>query len=303
MSRNLWYVSVILLSFGCASKPKMGSREPSSAPMLCQNLHRMEIHSHRGAWDRPENMMSAFNRAISQGADFVEMDLQISKDNQIIVAHDAYMKDECLDTKGQPLPKRVYYRDMTVAQIKTYDCGSRVRAGRSVPGEKISTLAEVLAELKDRHTNKGTPLGLNIEIKYNPTQPQFYPSREFYVDRILEVIDRSGIDTSRTMIQSFDVGVLQVVRQKRASFKLSPLLGEALDGVQIAKDLKAELVTPHFGLVSPEMLSKYHENGIRVVPWTVNHPEQALQMIEWGADGIITDYPEWIDFTKRFCGN
>ncbi|WII73065.1 glycerophosphodiester phosphodiesterase family protein [Bdellovibrio sp. 22V] len=292
---------ILIFSIGCASTSPTPQRQPSSAPLLCQNISRMEIHSHRGAWDRPENMLSAFHRGVEQGADFIEMDLQVSKDNQLVVAHDVFMKDECLDAHGKSLPQRVYYRNMTVQEIKSYDCGSKVKTGTPVPGEKISTLTEVIKSLKNRKTSRGLPLGLNIEIKYNPTQPQYYPSRDFYVDRLLEVLDQTQVNPGQVMVQSFDVEILKVVRKKRPSIRLSPLFGDAKNALQIAKDLNVELITPHYGQVSPAMLASFHSNGIRVIPWTVNYPEEALKLVEWGVDGLITDHPEWIDFTKKFC--
>jgi glycerophosphoryl diester phosphodiesterase len=267
----------------------------------------MEIHAHRGASDRPENMMTAFLRAVDQGADFVEMDLQISRDDKIIVAHDAFMKKECRDAQGNAIPNQIFYRDMTLKKIKTYNCGSIVTRGIPVPGEKISSLAEVLAGLKDKKTDRGLPLKLNIEIKYNPTQPQYYPNREFYVFTILKTIEDSKIDPAQVMIQSFDIEILKVVRAKRPDLRLSPLLSEADGGVKIAQDLRAELVTPHFSQVSPEMLKEFHTptaihpRGIKVVPWTVNDPENATKLIEWGVDGLITDSTEWLSFAKSFC--
>jgi glycerophosphoryl diester phosphodiesterase len=302
---------VFLLLAACATPSEVNSpRNPSSfsTQAKCADLKAIEIHAHRGAWDHPENMMTAFLRAVDQGADFVEMDLQISQDDQIVVAHDAYMKRECRDSKNNPVPEQTFYRKMTLEKIKTYDCGSVVPRGLPVPGEKISTLAEVLEGLRNKMTTRGVPIKFNIEIKYNPTQPEYYPAREFYVDRILEVIEKSGIEAARIMIQSFDVDTLKVVRLKRTDLRLSPLLSDAKGGVKIAQALKAELVTPHFSQVSPEMLAEFHAptsthpHGIKVVPWTVNDPENAGQLLQWGVDGLITDNPEWLSFAKGFCG-
>lgn len=309
--KRILFAGICFISWGCATRPSP-ERTPSSSTSLapaemCRTLTKLEIHSHRGAWDRPENMMSAFLRAIDQGADYIEMDLQISADDEIIVAHDAYMKKECRDFLGNPIGN-IFYRKMTTKQIKSFDCGSYVPKGATVRGERISTLAEVLAQLKDKRTTKGEPLKLNLEIKYNPAQPQNYPEREFYVSRVLDTLDRSGIQPNQVMIQSFDVGILKEVRKRRRDLRLSPLLSDVKNGVAIAQELRAELVTPHYGQVTPEMLKQFHAatavhpQGIKVVPWTVNDPENARRLIEWGVDGLITDNPEWFQFAEGFCG-
>lgn len=307
-----WFLGFCVLIAGCTTaQPLVGSssRNPSSLSSLelCQRLNSLEIHAHRGAWDRPENMMQAFLRAIDQGADYIEMDLQITKDDHIVVAHDAFMKKECRDAQGKEIHGQVFYRQMTLETVKTYDCGSVVTRGAPVPGEKIPTLIEVLNSLKLKTAKSGRPLKLNIEIKFNPTQPQYYPSREFYVGRILATITESGIEPSRVMIQSFDIDILRLVRAKRADLRMAPLFSDLANGVKIAQELKADLITPHFDKVDPTMLAAFHQKsithpgGIKVVPWTVNDPDKAKQLIEWGVDGLITDNPEWFDFAKSFC--
>lgn len=300
MTRILMMTFVLSLT-ACAGNSVKTERAPSSAVGLCQTLKAFEIHSHRGAVDRPENMMTAFRRAVDLGADWVEMDLQISLDDQVIVAHDAYMKGECLAENGQPLPERVYFREMTVAQIKKYDCGSKVHSGQAAPGERISTLQEVLHELEPLRTRRGQPLKLNLEIKYNPTQPRFYPDRGTYAERVLATIDASGWPEDRLMIQSFDVDILRVIRSRRPSLLLSPLLSDASQGVEIAQSLRTKLVTPHYGQVSADRLREFHAAGIRVIPWTVNRVDEAMSMIERGVDGVITDQPDLFLFAERFC--
>lgn len=278
-----------------------GGAQGLSEAKICQNLSQMEIHSHRGASDRPENMLTAFHRAVKQGADLVEMDLQFSKDNQLVVAHDAYLKPECLDKYGRVPSDKVFFRNLTVDQIKEFDCGSRVKSGQAVPGERISTLSEVLESLRFSQTTSGQDLGLNIEIKYNPTQPQFYPPRDVYIEELLRVLDQSGIETSRLMVQSFDIEILKVLRERRKDLTISPLLSNVKDGLEIARELQAELITPHVSQVSPAMLKIFRKDHVRVVPWTVNKWEEILKVIEMGVDGAITDRPDLFHHLRLKC--
>jgi glycerophosphoryl diester phosphodiesterase len=244
-------------------------------------------------------MLTAFLRSVELGADVIEMDLQITKDDHVVVAHDANLKQECLPENS---PKKdVFFRDLKLAEVKTFDCGSRVRVGQPVPGEKISTLAEILKETRVSLTHRGRPLGYNIEIKYNPTQPQFYPSRSHYVDLLLKVLDESKIENSRLLVQSFDVEILRVLREKRPEIRISPLLSDVKDGLQIAQMLKTDLITPHVGQLSPQMLEAFHKAGVQVIPWTVNTLEEVLRVIELGADGAITDHADLFRMAQRMC--
>ncbi len=247
-------------------------------------------------------MISAFERGVDRGADLIELDLQISKDDQVIVAHDAFLRADCLDSRGKELKERIFFRDLTLAQIKTFDCGSNSKTGSPVPGEKVPTLGEVFKVLKNRTTSRGRPIGLNIELKYNPTQPQFYPSRDVYAALVLKEVGDSGWDSSRLLLQSFDVGILEMLRSQGAEYRLSPLLSQAKDGIATARRLRTDTVTPHYGQVTPETIRDFHLAGLRVIPWTVNTPEDAKRMIDLGVDGLITDRLDLFLLSGYFCG-
>ncbi|MBX3040183.1 MAG: hypothetical protein KF789_05670 [Bdellovibrionaceae bacterium] len=281
--------------------PRQPAANRSSALQRCDILDRLEIHAHRGSNDRPENMISAFERGVDRGADFIELDLQISKDNQVIVAHDAFLRSDCLDSRGKSLSSQVFFRNLSVTEIKTFDCGSASKIGRLSPGEKVPTLAEVFRALKDRVTLQGKPVGLNIELKYNPSQPQFYPDRQTYAALVLKVVRESGWDPSRLLLQSFDVGILETLRAQGAEYRLSPLLSEVKDGIAKAKGLRTDTVTPHYGQVTPEMIENFHRAGLRVIPWTVNEVDDAKRMIDLGVDGVITDRLDLFLISKYFC--
>lgn len=300
---------------GCSSAPTAApaaaGRAPASAETslrLCENLRRMVLHSHRGAADRPENMLTAFHRAVDLGADVVEMDLQVSRDakprhSMLVVAHDHWLKEECVRADGQPQNGRVYYRDLTLAQIQSFDCGSKVKTGQPVPGEKISSLLQVLQSLDGRVTRKGQPLGFNIEIKYNPTlSPRYYPPRPEYVGLLLAALDEARIANDRILVQSFDIDVLRELRRQRPGIRLAALLPDIKVGMDVARELNLDLITPHISQVSPASLKEFHDRRIQVIPWTVNRPDEALRAIELGTDGVITDQPDLYVFAEKFCG-
>jgi glycerophosphoryl diester phosphodiesterase len=282
-------------------------RMPTNSSIDSTTKKPFMVHAHRGVAHLPENMMSAFMCSAQYGADMIEMDLQITKDNKIIVAHDVYFKDECSYPNGRPVEsKKVFFRDHTLEQVQKFDCGSRTKnTVQPVPGEGISSLAEVLAALENTLTWNKKPIGFNIEIKYNPTLPQFYPSREKYAYEIMKVIDASGIDYSRIMIQSFDFEILEEVRKIHSDVRLSPLVGDEKvlhKALVLIKKLNTDMITPHYSFVTPAMLEIFQkENGIQVVPWTVNTPEIKEQLLQMGIDGVITDNLQMFRSTNGIC--
>lgn len=274
---------------------------------MCARLQRMRIQAHRGAADWPENMLTAFRQAVVLGADDVEMDLQVTAEPaQLVVAHDPYVKSECRDKRGNEFPQQLFYRDLSLDQIQEFDCGSVVTKGHAVPGEKVSSLHEVLTALAPLRTRRGQPLGFNIEIKYNSDQPQYYPPRKIYVGLLLDVLDslRRQISPSRLIIQSFDVEILKELRQKRQDLRLSPLLPDVKNALMLVQDLRTDLITPHISQVSQQMLAELHsaQPRVDVIPWTVNSREDAEALIRWGADGAITDRPEmFVQLEQELC--
>lgn len=284
---KLRFIPILFLIINCTSINERGLASKKN----------FVIHSHRGSPDYPENMMTAFQHAVVQGADVLEMDLQITKDDKIVVAHDAYLKDECSSRQGVAVaPKKTFFRDLKLSEVDDFDCGTRTHGKViSVPGEGISSLEHVLEAFRRVNTVKGKPVGFNIEIKYNPSQPQFYPLRAFYAKHVMAVIADSGIDESRLLIQSFDVGILEEVRKLHPTIRLSPLIGDEY-ALQRAKgyihDLKTDLVTPHYGLVNKQMVESFHKMGVQVIPWTVNDEKTKKIIRDAGVDGVITDAVE-----------
>lgn len=277
------------LVLSCSSTSK--ERRPASIPTPAKWI----VHSHRGASHLPENMMSAFQCAAKLGADFIEMDLQMTKDDEVIVAHDAYVKQDCNDDEGKPVAaKSVFFRQTNWKnKLEKFDCGSRTSASHivAVPGERLSTLAEVLNALKDVRNTRNTPVGFNIEIKYS-SDKKHYPSRSHFAKKVMAVIEKSGIEEHRLLIQSFDVEVLQQVRKLHPTIRLSQLIGddhamaEAMDNLD---SLNTDIITPHFGLISKELVDSFHARNARVVPWTVNSLESKQLVEAAGVDGVITD--------------
>lgn len=234
----------------------------------------------------PENTLPAFEHAIAAGADMIELDLAVTKDDVLVVSHDpAVNRMICTGPEGE---SRI--RFMTLAEVKAFDCGAKANPEyprqTAVPGTRIPTFDEVLALAE-----KGG-FGFNIETKIDAKRPELAADPATYARLLVDAI-RSHKLESRVMVQSFDFRTLKEVHAIAPELKLCALYaGLPKDLVKISKEAGgAPIVAPHHLLVTKGKVRKAHKNGLQVVPWTVNTPGAWDKMIRAGVDAIITDDP------------
>lgn len=244
------------------------------------------VHGHRGARAvRPENTLPAFEYAIAAGADVLEMDLAVTKDNVLVVSHDPEMNAKfCDGPKGTRI-----IREMTLEQLRAWDCGGRVNPDyprqQAMPGTRVPTLDEVLA-LAPRGKFQ-----FNIETKIFRKRPEVTPPPAEFARLIAESIRRHQL-VSRVIVQSFDFRTLQAMKLLMPSVRLAALHeGTPKDFAVIAKEAGARIVSPHHSLVTPEQVRRAHKAGLQVVPWTANTPEQWQKLADAKVDAIISDDP------------
>ncbi|WP_245782530.1 glycerophosphodiester phosphodiesterase family protein [Actinokineospora terrae] len=178
-----------------------------------------DVQGHRGARAvRPENTLAAFRYALANPAvSTVELDTGITEDGAVVVIHDRTINgSHCVDTApvrpGDPefpyVGKRV--RDLTLAQVKTLDCGSKTLAEFprqvAVPGERIPTLAEVFAAARVR-----SDIRFNIETKISPTADDTAPY-EVFTRKVVGEISRANV-IDRSTLQSFDWRTIQLSKR------------------------------------------------------------------------------------------
>lgn len=253
------------------------------------------VHGHRGARSvLPENTIPAFEHAIKAGADLLELDIQVTKDNVPVVVHDAVINATICKGPNPPAP----VRQLTLSEVRDYDCGSQKNPEfprqRAVPGTRIPTLDEVLA-LAPRGN-----FHFNIEIKMYPRRPEYSPSPEKFAGLVLDAIRRHKLE-KRVVVQSFDFRPLHAMKKLAPEIPLAALYsGEPKDFVAIAKEAGAGTVAPQYNLVTGEQVKNAHDAGLKVVPWTANDPEAWRKLVDAGVDAIITDDPaELIAFLRR----
>ena len=251
------------------------------------------VHGHRGARAMfPENSLPAFEYAIAQGVDAIELDLAVTKDDILVVSHDPEMNPKIC---SGPAKSPHVIREMTLAQLRLWDCGSIRNAEfpkqKTVPGTRVPTFDEVLALAP-----KGN-FDFNVETKSFADKPQLTPPPAEFVKLILAAVRKHKLE-ERLILQSFDGRTLAEMQKLAPAIRLSALYPTSMaaaalkkDYVEAAKAAGVQIVSPHFRLVTKARVDQAHAVGLQVVPWTANEPTIWDALIAAGVDAIITDDP------------
>lgn len=231
----------------------------------------VEIFGHRGASGYvPENTLEAFDLAMKQGADGVELDVQLTKDGEVVVVHDERI-DRVSNGHG-------YVRDYTLRELKEYSFHNHMMEYQNI---RIPTLKEVLELLKP------SGMKVNIEIK---TGIYWYPEIE---QKTLEIVKSAQME-ERIIYSSFNHYSIQKIQQLDSQAETAFLFSDVI--------LDMEKYTDHRGvkgihpavyhLKMSNFLDKFQENGKRIRVWTVNEENDIREFVEKGVTAIITNYPD-----------
>lgn len=261
-----------------------------------------ELQGHRGARGLyPENTIPGFLAALDLQVNTLELDVVISKDGKVVVSHEPWISSViCWNLHDRPVPEgrglNIY--QMTYDEVSNYNCGSQPHPDfpqqAKIPAFK-PLLGEVISECEAFVHEKELPaVWYNIEIKSTPDgDGAFHPAPKEFVRVVLDVVKAGGI-SERTIIQSFDVRALQQLKEQAPNIPVALLIA---DSKGFERDLEElgfvpEIYSPHFKLVNNAMVRNCRDNGIRIIPWTVNEEDDMIELLEMGVDGIITDYPD-----------
>jgi glycerophosphoryl diester phosphodiesterase len=262
---------------------------------------------HRGTRGlMPENTIPAFLAALTYPqVKTLEMDVVITADNQVVVSHDPWMAALiCSHPDGRPVTEaeapELRINQMTLAEVQRYDCGSRGHVNfpeQAAQAVTKPTLAAVIAAAEAEAVRLARPLPYyNIEIKSLPEWDEVYtPLPPRFAELVLAVIQAHGI-SDRTTVQSFDVRSLQAVHAQAPEQRVAYLIANRSS---LAENLallhfKPDIYSPYFLLVNPALVDSLHQQGVQIIPWTVNETAAMQNLLELGVDGIITDYPDRI---------
>ncbi|WNB92593.1 glycerophosphodiester phosphodiesterase [Bacillus sp. NEB1478] len=296
-----------------------------------------DLQAHRGGIGLTvESTIASFSRALELGVNTLELDVQITKDHEAVVTHDRKISgDKCQDTKpvyeGDPAYPYVgkYIKDLTLAQVRTLDCGSKRLAQfpdqRLSPGARMPLLTEVFDLVKRYQANN---VWMNIETKVEAGAPEETAPREEFVQIVARQVREAGM-LKRVSIQSFDWGSLMRMQEVEPSLPLvaltngpqflepgqpggSPWLGGIDiddfngDPVAAAHSFGADALSPVHGFpqngkitddnyepyVTKKMVQEAHKKGMKIIPWTVDDKPTMNKLMDDGVDGLITDYPD-----------
>ncbi|MCY7376137.1 MAG: hypothetical protein LH472_09220 [Pyrinomonadaceae bacterium] len=271
---------------------------------FAQTVKNFDIEGHRGARGYvPENTIPSFLKALELGVDTLELDVVISRDNQIVVSHEPWFSSVIsTDKNGKPIPeakeKEFNIYKMNYAEIKLYDVGSS--GNRGFPEQQKMKvfkplLKDVFGEVqKYIRQNKLKPVRYNIEIKSNPAGDNVYhPVVSIFAKMIYDEILANKMQKN-VIVQSFDVRPLQELRKLPVKLPLA-LLVMNKDGIEknlAALGFQPDAYSPHFSLVDEATVAFCRERKMKIVPWTVNEIADLEMMKKFDLDGIITDYPD-----------
>ena len=310
MNRLLAVVLLTSAAFpaGCSSDSTEGPQQAGTdSPILI---------AHRGASGyAPEHTIEAYELGIEQGADFIEPDLQITRDGVLIALHDLTLerttnvrevfptRSRKEERRGEPVDVWLA-NDFTIDEIRQLDAGSWYSP--DFTGTKILTLSEVIEAVRGR-------AGLFIETK----APEVYGDRGFDMEALLLAelarhgLERPGADPETPIvIQSFSAASLRLLRQDHGTeLPLALLIGEDAAEWMTPEGL-SEVATFATGvgptksllLDTPGVVDLAHQHDLSVVPWTFRAgapgdfetvaDEMAHYLYELGVDGIITNNPD-----------
>ena len=228
------------------------------------------IVGHRGALGHaPENTMPGFEKGRQLGADVMELDVHLTRDDVLVVKHAAEVS-RTTDGRGR-------IREMTLAEIKRLDAG--IKFDPRFRGERVPTLAEVLEWAKGR-------MPLAIELKGDP-QPA--PGLE---QKLVQTIREHGV-LDEVMAISFHHAAIRRVKELEPALATGILYeGGLVDTIGAARAARADSVRPSWSYWTADLVAEVHAAGLTASAWPANDEERIAYLVGLGVDSIGTDYPD-----------
>jgi glycerophosphoryl diester phosphodiesterase len=245
--------------------------------------------SHRGASGyAPEHTLVSYDMGEKMHGDYIEIDLQMTKDGQLIAMHDETV-DRTTDGTGN-------VKDFTLEEIKQLDAGSWFNekypqyAKPEYKGLKVPTLEEVFQKF-----------GKNASYYIETKSPNIYPGME---KELLRLVNEYKINKKTLLVQSFSPESLKIMHELDSSVKLVQLISyksnATVTDAQIAEIKEYAMgVGPNHTYLNEEYIQKIVGSGLELHPYTVNDKERMQQLIDWGVTGMFTNFPDLLHEVKK----
>lgn len=238
------------------------------------------VIAHRGfSYIAPENTIESFQRAIDIGVDMIELDIHLTKDNEIVVIHD--------DTVNRTTNGKGYVKDLTLNELKKLDAGSWFDPNFSV--EKIPTLEEVLKISYNK-------VMVNIEIKKS-----LHTNNNGIEELTLKLVDKYDM-TKHVLFSSFNKESLKIIKEINPSVPVFILYRQRARKkiAEICSSIMADGFTNTRFFINKKVIKQAHLNDLSINAYVVNTRSSMKKLIKYGIDGIITDRPDvLIDVLRR----
>ncbi len=295
--------------------------------MILAKPNHVKIYGHRGArGDLPENTLDSFEFLFENKITAYETDILLTKDLVPVVNHDFRLNPALTkDSQGNWIEDDdIKIFDLTYEELSKFKVGSidkKSKYGRKFDDQKslgeknIPKLSELL-ELTSN--NISDDLVINLEIKSTPVEDNLTSPPDVMASLIIDEVNKTKLK-DKVVYSSFDWRVLREIKNidskisrayliselKRKIYDKSPWLdfmplydSDSRELPRLIKTLGGEAWHPNRKDIDKYMVKISHEEGLPVNVWTVNEKYEMLRMIEYGVDGIITDYPLRL---KKLC--
>jgi glycerophosphoryl diester phosphodiesterase len=245
--------------------------------------------AHRGASGyAPEHTITSYKMGEQLHGDYIEIDLQMTKDGKLIVMHDETL-DRTTNGTGQ-------VKDHTLSEIKKLDAGSWFneaypeKAKTEYEGLQVPTLEEVFQTF-----------GKNANYYIETKSPEVYPGME---QKLEDLVNQYHINKDTLLVQSFSAASLQKMNQIDPSVKLIQLMEYKSPVVLSDTELQsikkyAVGIGPNSDMIDKAYVQKAVQNGLQVHPYTVNEKDEMRKLIDWGVTGMFTNYPDRLNEVKQ----
>ncbi|MBP3952254.1 glycerophosphodiester phosphodiesterase [Bacillus suaedae] len=296
MKKWMKHVALTMFTVGVLTQVTLPAASANNTPVPDEKLINV---AHRGASGHaPEHTMVAYELGREMKADYIEVDLQMTKDGVLIAMHDTTVNRT---TNGAGAVS-----NMTLAEIKQLDAGSWFnsrypeKANEDYIGLQVPTLEEIFEEY-------GRSTRYYIETK----SPVLYPGMEEELLRLIDEYNLTGANarSSKVIIQSFYPDSLKHIHEMNDHIPLVQLLNQPKLGVDAVGELEkikeyAIGVGPSFARINEDYVQQVRAEGLQIHPYTINTREQMELALTWGVNGVFTNFPDLFnevikDFKRR----
>ncbi len=292
--------------------------------MILNKPNHIKIYGHRGArGDLPENTLESFKYLFENKINSYETDILISKDLIPVITHDFRLDPSFTkDNNGNWIEdENIKIFDLTYEELLKFDVGSINKLSRygrrfinqkTLENQRIPKLSELL-DLSSKNMSEN--LLINLEIKSTPNEENLTPAPEDTVKLVVNEINKSNLK-DKIIVSSFDWRTLTEIKNQYPEISRAYLTYQQVRGMKIKKTIYnrspwmsflpfyedhelpkiiksqgGKAWHPYRKEITKKLVDISHQEDLPVNVWTVNKEYEMLKMIEYGVDGIMTDYP------------